>query len=113
MPSVYNDAKLLVSTSLTEGFGRTLIEALFYKIPVISYNCKCGPKEILRDNVNGFLIDFSPEQLSTKLVELTNNAELLQSFSDNTSLDLARFDFVTNMKQWEEIYLSIQQASTS
>lgn len=44
MESIYQNAKILISTSLTEGFGMTLLEALNYKIPVIAYNCKCSQR---------------------------------------------------------------------
>jgi len=113
MPSVYNNSKILVSTSLNEGLPMNLIEALTYKVPVIAYNCKCGPKEIIKDRVNGYLIDFSVEQLAEKILELTSNPEKLQEFSNHCHDDIDRFDFEKIMKQWDEFYQSIAQLEKS
>lgn len=107
MSEVYNNSKLLVSTSLSEGFGRTILEALIYKIPVIAYNCKCGPKEIINEGVNGYLIDFSAEQLAEKILELTSDSEKLEFFSSHCHNEIDRFDFNKIMNEWIEFYQNI------
>jgi len=107
---VYNNAKILISTSLTEGFGRTIIEALSYKIPVISYNCKCGPKEILTDGINGYLIDFDVTQLADKILKLSNEEKLLQFLSDQSGENIQKFNFENIMKQWVDIYDLVVQS---
>lgn len=107
MYTVYNNAKLLVSTSLSEGFGRNLTEALSFKIPLISYNCKCGPKEIIRDGENGFLIDFNVSTLADRLKKLISDQDLLNSYSENTWIDLNKFDFNVIMNEWDEFYSEI------
>ena len=40
-------AKLLVSTSRSEGFGNVLVEALILGVPALSADCPHGPKDIL------------------------------------------------------------------
>ena len=43
-------------TSHFEGFGMVLVEAMLHGIPAIAFDCKCGPKDIIDDNINGFLV---------------------------------------------------------
>src|SRR5690625_1561391 len=107
MQALYNNAKLLISTSLSEGFGRTMTEALSYKIPVIAYDCKCGPKEIIADKVNGFVIPFSYEVLAEKISELIDDEKKLQSFSKHSYDDLNKFDNERIMQEWVTFYKEI------
>lgn len=50
-------AKALVLTSKSEGFPMVLIEALTLKTPIISFDCKSGPSEIIEHNKNGLLVE--------------------------------------------------------
>ena len=45
-----------VMTSLYEGMPNALMEAMCLGIPVVCSDCPCGgPKELLRNGINGFL----------------------------------------------------------
>jgi glycosyltransferase involved in cell wall biosynthesis len=54
-------AKLLVSTSRSEGFGNVLVEALALGVPAVSLDCPHGPKDILSPICADALI--SPDRL--------------------------------------------------
>lgn len=49
-------ARALILTSHYEGFPRVIIEALSLGTPVISVDCKSGPKEVVKNNYNGILV---------------------------------------------------------
>lgn len=55
-------SKALVATSLLEGFGNVLVEALSVGCPVISTNCPSGPAEILGNGQWGKLVSVNDEQ---------------------------------------------------
>lgn len=46
------NSKCFVFSSLWESFGNALIEALVCNIPIISTDCKAGPRDILAPNLN-------------------------------------------------------------
>lgn len=49
LKGIYTNADLCLLTSDTEGFGMVLIEAMYYGVPCVSFDCPISPKEIIAD----------------------------------------------------------------
>lgn len=58
MEQVYAAADMVVLSSEYEGMPNCLIEAIGCGIPIVSYDCPLGPKEIIVDDVNGYLVEY-------------------------------------------------------
>ncbi len=56
MENVYAGADVVALSSDYEGMPNCLIEAIGCGIPVVSYDCPIGPAEIVKDDINGYLI---------------------------------------------------------
>ena len=63
----YGRADLYAMSSRFEGFPNTLLEAMTHGLPAVSFDCLTGPAELIRDGVNGYLVQ--PRDGSTGLVE--------------------------------------------
>tara|TARA_Y100000991_G_scaffold69067_1_gene51664 strand:+ start:463 stop:1383 length:921 start_codon:yes stop_codon:yes gene_type:complete len=55
--SIIQNSIFTVLTSRYEGFPMALIESLSLGVPVVSVNCKSGPKEIVVNKNNGLLVE--------------------------------------------------------
>ena len=58
-------------TSRREGFPMVLLEAMSVGLPVIAYDCPTGPRDIITDGVDGYIVaDGDTESLAASLAEL-------------------------------------------
>ncbi|MEO6611862.1 MAG: glycosyltransferase family 4 protein [Chitinophagaceae bacterium] len=53
----YKDASLYVMTSRNECFPMTLLEAMSFGLPCISFDCDTGPRHIIEHDYNGLLVE--------------------------------------------------------
>lgn len=110
--SVYNNAQVLISTALMEGFGMTMIEAHNYCIPVVAYDCNCGPSEIINDTIDGFLIPINNKEImKSRLRNLLDSEILREKMSINSKLNAERFYVENIANQWNDFYININNLS--
>ncbi|MBC5864220.1 glycosyltransferase family 4 protein [Flavobacterium sp. F-400] len=82
----YSTSAFFIFTSLAEGFGMVLVEAMQMQLPVIAYDCPCGPSAIIEDTANGFLIPLKNKKLlEEKILYLIGNPEQREIMA-NTAL---------------------------
>ncbi|SEO77728.1 Glycosyltransferase involved in cell wall bisynthesis [Flavobacterium sp. CF108] len=100
----YLESSILVMTSRFEAFPMVLIEAMSLGLPSISYDCPSGPRSIITDNENGFLIpDGDLELFAEKLSFLIENEELRIKFGAASKEKMKEYQLEPVMKQWKAL----------
>ena len=74
---------LYVSSSLSEGFSLTVVEAMAARIPVVATRSG-GPDEIVQHRITGFLVDpGAPHQLADAMVEMYKDRAFSETLAEN------------------------------
>ncbi|MFF3634924.1 glycosyltransferase family 4 protein [Streptomyces sp. NPDC002250] len=80
-------------TSSAESFGMTLVEAMRCGLPVVSTDCPVGPREILKDGEDGFLVpNGEVEGIAWGLRRLMADERLRRSMGAAALRNAARYD---------------------
>lgn len=104
MNEKYKEYAMFVMTSRYEGFAMVNIEAHYAKLPIVSFNCNCGPDEIIQDGINGYLVDcFNTDQMAEKINYLIENPNVRIEMSKNTILDKEKLEMRNIIKEWEKV----------
>jgi len=112
LSKIYREADIFISNSYAtkkweELFGMVIIEAMASGLAIISTDC-VGPKEIIEDGDNGFLIKQKDYvALDRKLEELINNKALRKRFGDNARKKAEReYDINVISDKWLKLLKS-------
>jgi glycosyltransferase involved in cell wall biosynthesis len=97
-------ASVYVMTSRLEGFPMVLLEAMSAGLPVVSFDCPTGPREIIRDGVNGHLVrNGDRKALAAALSGLMADAERRKAYGAAAVERAADYDIVHIAERWEAL----------
>lgn len=104
----YLHSSIYVMSSRYEGLPMVLLEAMSYGLPVVSFACPCGPKDIIKHEISGLLCeDGSIEKLSESILILIENDNLRKNMGKRTREYSLRFSLKEVMKLWEKLLQDI------
>ncbi len=109
--NVLQSADCLILTSKYEGFGMVILESIANGTPVIAYNIKYGPSDMIDDGKNGYLVSNSDENdLAEKIIKyLKLNESEKKMFSLNSIKKADEFSHANFSKKWVDLFKSNYQ----
>ena len=104
----YLKSSVYVMTSRFEGLPMVLLEAISVGLPVVSYTFKCGPRDVINDEVDGFLVEEDDEpNFVERLGLLLGDQKLRETMSKNAKINSERFSVETVMNKWDKLFLEL------
>ena len=104
----YLNSSLFVFPSRFEGFGMVLIEAMACGLPVVSFDCPCGPKDIISDGVDGLLAaNGDVLDLAQKMELIMGNRQMLTSMARSAVENVQRYNIQHIAETWKRLFEEI------
>lgn len=98
----FQSVSCFVLSSRYEGFGLVLIEVKMMGLPCVSFDCPNGPREVIRDGVEGILVPAEDiETLSRVLTSMLQNSDRLKKMGKQAREDaFKRYGSEVVVNQW-------------
>jgi len=101
----YLDSSILAMSSRYEGLPMVLIEAMSVGLPVVSFECKCGPGDIITDGEDGFLVPEGDVQaLAERILQLIDDPNLRKQMGQAAKLKSEYFSEPVIMEKWMNLF---------
>ena len=106
-------ASICALTSRAEGFPLVVQEAMAAGVPVASYDCASGPREIIQHEVNGLLV--SPESIAgmaSALLRLATDDDLRHALGEGAFRTSRQYDAYAIAERWVGIFSAARTRRT-
>lgn len=105
IPALLMNASISAFTSRVESFGMVILESFSCGLPVIAYDCENGPRDLIKDGYNGFLIkDNNVEDYCMKLQYLMNSEDVRKQMGKNALSSTSVFSIDNVMNKWDDLF---------
>lgn len=101
----YAESSLIVLTSNYEGFGMVLVEAMSCGVPAVTFDCQCGPKEIVCHGERGLVVrngDISG--LAEAMMTMMRDGELRRRMGENAKKVIDIYSEGRVMGMWVRLF---------
>ncbi|HET7329007.1 MAG TPA: glycosyltransferase family 4 protein [Nocardioidaceae bacterium] len=98
-------SSILAVTSRYEAFGMTIVEAMAQGVPVVSFDCPNGPRNIIRHGHDGLLVpNGDVRAFSAELTRLIEDEALRRTMGQAARQNVRRFDIERVIDQWDALF---------
>ncbi len=110
----YKNSSIFVLSSRYEGFGLVVLEAQAFGIPVVAFNCPTGPRNIINDGIDGYLVEAENiDKLAKQIIMLIKDKNIRTKVGENAINNIEKFKIENIMKQWNSLISDLIEINTN
>ena len=104
----YLASAMYVVTSRYEGLSMAMLEAISCGLPLVAFACPCGPRDVVDDGVNGFLVENgNVSQLAEKIIYMIEHPEERTRMGANAVRKSERYKIDRLAKDLQQLFESL------
>ncbi len=104
----YLDSSVFVISSRFEGLSMSLLEAMSFGLPVVSFACPCGFRDVITNGVNGVLVpENNVEMLADLIIEVIQNPNYRNELGNKARERSQDFRLDVLAERWRELFESL------
>ena len=105
---IFSNAACSICTSESEGFSLAVQESLQNNCPVVSFDCNYGPRDMIEDGVNGYLVrPGNVEEMADRIIKVLTEPGLRERLSANCAHSLEKFSPNIVANKWAELFCKL------
>lgn len=105
---ILKNFSIFVMTSLYEGLPMSMLEAMSIGLPIVSYDCPYGPRNLIIDGETGYLVPLNNENiLAQRINELIENSDLRKKLGKNAKIQSEVFKVDKIIERWESLFIHL------
>ncbi|MCP8971343.1 glycosyltransferase [Ectobacillus ponti] len=105
---VLETSAFTIITSKSEGFCLSILESLAHGCPVISYDTKYGPADMIQNGHNGYLVEANNiEELGRRIHQLFANPNELERLSQGAYDSAQTFNERVFLERWSHLFRTL------
>ena len=106
----YLNSSIFALPSRFEGFGLVIIEAMSCGLPVVSFDCENGPRNIITNEQDGFLVTpFNINEYANRLLMLIHDEGSRKLIGANARQASGRYTIESIATQWKDLFDELMQ----
>ena len=101
----YMESSICVVCSRYEGFSMVILESMACGVPVVSFDCPHGPRNIIHNGEDSILVEYLNTQAMAKSIcHLIEQPDLRKLLGTNAQENIKRFSRDRIMRQWTDLF---------
>lgn len=104
------ESSISVLSSRYEGFSLVILESMACGVPVVSFDCPHGPRNIIRHEEDGLLIEYlNVQALANGICRIIKDEKLRKRLGEKARFNILRFSEDTVMNRWDMLLKKLKE----